>query len=139
MTPKETLAKLVVLGVKEARGLRCLPSGRIDIVFDSADAADQARASSSWIKSLDPGSSLYEKVFSIRVNGVEKGELAGFQGAEQALGANNCVDIFKIIQRVKGSKALLTLQLTSQEQANQLIDRGLFWEGMNVYYAFIPN
>ena len=123
------MAQLTALGVEGARALRTLPSGQVEVVFTTPEAAEAARATPTWVKALDPEASLYSKILSLRVQRANPREAEGFLGAEAAVGAENQVEIFKLLVS-KGSKSTtLTLQLTNLEEANKLIKNGLFFEG----------
>lgn len=42
---KETIAKLTALRIQGVKGLRTLPSGRVEVVFNSSEAAEKAKES----------------------------------------------------------------------------------------------
>ena len=84
-----------------ARGIRTLPSGRIEVVFTDPAAASAAKASPAWIRALDPEATLYERLFSLRVQGLSQEEVWLFQGAEAALGAQNGVKVHKVLASEK--------------------------------------
>jgi len=99
------------------------------VVFTTPEATEATHATPTWVKALDLEASLYSKIFSLRVQGVNPWEVEGFLGAKVAIRAKNQVKIFKILAS-KGSKSTtLTLQLTNLEEANKLIKNGLFFEG----------
>ena len=104
LPPKQAVAQLTALGVEGARALRTLPSGRVEVVFTTTEAAEAARATPTWVKALDLEASLYSKIFSLRVQGANPREIEGFLGAKEAIGAENQVKIFKILAS-KGSKS----------------------------------
>ena len=70
LPPKQVIAHITVMGVMGARGLRTLPSGRIKVIFTDPAVASAAKASLAWIRALDPTATLYERLFSLRVQGL---------------------------------------------------------------------
>jgi hypothetical protein len=138
LEPKQAIAKLTALGVKGAKGLRTLQSGRVEVVFTSSDEAKKAKENPIWIKALDPEAKIYEKTVSLRVLRVNRYNLKGFKGNEEALGKENQTRIYKILVSSKKSSSV-TLQLTSLTEANKLIQSGLFFEGRAyIYEPWVP-
>ena len=93
---KQVIAHITIIGVMGARGIRTLPSGQIKVVFIDPAVASAAKASPAWIRALDLEVSLYERLFSLRVQGLSREEARLFEGAEAALEAQNGVKVYKL-------------------------------------------
>ena len=89
LPPKQAVAQLIALGVEGTRALHTLPSSQVEVVFTTPEAAEAAHATPTWVKALDLEASLYLKIFSLRVQGVNLREVEGFLGTETAIEAEN--------------------------------------------------
>lgn len=80
-----------------ARGLRTLPSGRTEIVFIDEAVATAAKARPTWVKALDPQASVYERLFSVRVLGLQREDLVLFQDAKLAIKSENSIRVHDVL------------------------------------------
>ena len=79
------------------------------MVFTIIAATTAARITPTWIPALDSQATLFERIFSLRVQGLASFEEAAlFDRAEHALGAQNGTKIHKILLP-KGKKPAVTL------------------------------
>ena len=136
---KEINSKLVQ-GTGSFLGARWLPSGELILTTDSTTTKKQVEANQDWVKAIGQQAVIQPKKYTVMIHGVR---VAAIDMDKQAESIKKIMDQNPALQgrihilrahwrrktiRLKKTSGALLIDLPSTEEADLLIDEGLFFE-----------